>query len=119
VDCQASARSRSNAPAARGADRRAWVALKASQLVKIARRSFRAPKARVASSGAGSAFPAQTTYIARDDGLDGEGIGTAEEQLAPGGAAASFRFPTSRRNPGSRSRTLCTTRRRAALVHES
>jgi MscS family membrane protein len=55
--------------------------LKASQLVKIARHPFRTSTARVASSGAGSAFPSQTTYIARDDGLDGERIRTAEDQL--------------------------------------
>ncbi len=55
--------------------------MKASQSAKIPRRSFRAPTARVASSGSGFAFPPQTTYIARDDGLDGERIRTAEEQL--------------------------------------
>ena len=35
----------------------------------------------VASSGAGFAFPSQTTYIARDDGLDRERVRTAEEQV--------------------------------------
>ncbi len=35
----------------------------------------------VASSGAGFAFPSQTTYIARDDGLDGERVRSAEEQV--------------------------------------
>ena len=41
----------------------------------------RPPTARAVSSGSGFAFPPQTTYIARDDGLDGERIRTAEEQL--------------------------------------
>ena len=35
----------------------------------------------VASRGAASAFPSQTTYVARDDGLDGEKLHTAEEQV--------------------------------------
>lgn len=35
----------------------------------------------VASSGSGFAFPSQTTYVARDDGLDGERVRTAEEQV--------------------------------------
>lgn len=35
----------------------------------------------VASSGSGFAFPSQTTYVAHDDGLDGERVRTAEEQV--------------------------------------
>jgi MscS family membrane protein len=35
----------------------------------------------VTSSGSGFAFPSHTTYIARDDGLDGERARTAEEQV--------------------------------------
>jgi MscS family membrane protein len=35
----------------------------------------------VTSSGSGFAFPSQTTYVARDDGLDGERVRTAEEQV--------------------------------------
>jgi MscS family membrane protein len=35
----------------------------------------------VVSSGSGFAFPSQTTYVARDDGLDGERVRTAEEQV--------------------------------------
>ena len=35
----------------------------------------------VASSGAGFAFPSQTTYLARDDEPDGERVRSAEEQV--------------------------------------
>ena len=56
--------------------------MKASQSAKISRRSFRDPTARVASSGSGFAFPSQTTYVAHDDGLDGERVRTAEEQVS-------------------------------------
>ncbi len=35
----------------------------------------------VTASGSGFAFPSHTTYIARDDGLDGERVRTAEEQV--------------------------------------
>ncbi len=35
----------------------------------------------VASSGSGFAFPSHTTYVARDDGLDGEKARSAEEQV--------------------------------------
>ena len=50
--------------------------------MKIPRRSFRASTARVASSGSGFAFiPADDLHRSRNDGLDGERIRTAEEQL--------------------------------------
>ncbi len=35
----------------------------------------------VAASGSGFAFPSQTTYVARDNGLDGKRVRTAEEQM--------------------------------------
>ncbi len=35
----------------------------------------------VAASGSGFAFPSQTTYVARDDRLDGKRVRTAEEQM--------------------------------------